>query len=162
LANPCLHYLDIGVGEHRLAEPRGLLVSLRRLEYAVDHATVNMEVLVERRAEAVYEAHRPPSCLRGGSGNSLAQDLLDHAQEDRQYGCDRSPVVPKEITQPLGQRQHPLAHRQRREDMIDQVGGGLRHAPGCARRAYRAPFAGKSDQEVVTALRAPRPCEATG
>jgi hypothetical protein len=52
----------------------------------------------------VYEAYRPQSCLGGGTGGSLAQHLLDHAQEDRQYRRDRTPVVSKEITQPLRQR----------------------------------------------------------
>ena len=40
LSNPRLHPLDIGVAEYRLAETHGLLASLLRLEYAVDHTTV--------------------------------------------------------------------------------------------------------------------------
>ena len=47
LSNPCLHPLDIGVGEHRLAETHGLLASLVRLEYTVDHTTVKMQMLID-------------------------------------------------------------------------------------------------------------------
>jgi hypothetical protein len=43
-----LHRLDIGLGEPRLAELHGYLVSLLRLEYAVDHATGETDRLVER------------------------------------------------------------------------------------------------------------------
>ncbi len=81
LPNSHPHRLDIGVGEHRLAETHGLLASLRRLEYAVDHTTVKMEVLVERRSETMHKAHRPQSCLGCGAGGSLAQYLFDHTQE---------------------------------------------------------------------------------
>jgi hypothetical protein len=82
----------------------------------------------------VHEAYCPQSCLGGGSGTSLAQHLLDHAQKDLQHGGDGTRIVPKEIAQPLRKRQHPLAHRQPREDVIDQVRRRLHHAPGIARR----------------------------
>ena len=49
-------------------------------------------------------ANDPQSCLGCVTGDSLSQHLLDHAQEDRQYRRDRTPVVSKEITQPLRQR----------------------------------------------------------
>ena len=44
LPNPHLRPLDIGVGKHRFAETHDLLVSVLRLEYAVDHTTVEMQV----------------------------------------------------------------------------------------------------------------------
>jgi len=37
--------------------------------------------------------------------------------------------------------------------MIDQVRGGLRHAPGVARGTDAAPLAGKGDQKVVSTFR---------
>ncbi len=46
--------------------------------------------------------------------------------------------------------------------MINQVCGGLGHAPGVARRADAAPLAGESDQEIVAALRTTRTGKAVG
>jgi len=76
---------------------------------------------------------------------------LDHPQEDMQYSSDRLWLPFQIPAQPLGHREHPLAHRQGREDVIDQVGGGLRHAPGVARGADAAPLAGEGHQEIVAA-----------
>jgi len=52
------------------------------------------------------------------------------------------------------QREHPLAHRDRRDHAIDQMGGGFRHAPGAARRAKAAPLAKKRDQLLMGAVAA--------
>src|SRR5262249_20227146 len=63
------------------------------------------------------------------------------------------------------QRQHPLAHRDGRDHVIDQVGGGFRHAPGAAGGAKAAPLAGKRDQLLVAALataQAQKPVRGTG
>ena len=61
LANQHLHPLGIGVCEHRLPEPNRLIASLLRLEYAVDDTTMKVQVLIERRAKTVHEAHCPQS-----------------------------------------------------------------------------------------------------
>ena len=44
---------------------------------------------------------RPQSRLGRGTGDPLAQDLLNHTQEDRQNRGDRASIVAKEIAQPL-------------------------------------------------------------
>ena len=46
--------------------------------------------------------------------------------------------------------------------MVDQVGGGLGHAPGVAGGTDTAPLAGESHQEVVTTLGAARPSKSMG
>lgn len=63
----------------------------------------------------------------------------------------------EEVAQPFRQRQDPLAYRQRRKDMIDEMCSRLRHAPGIAERGIAertegAPFAGEGDREIVTAI----------
>ena len=68
----------------------------------------------------------------------------------------------QEVAQALGHRQHPLAHRQRREDLVDQMGGRLGHAPRVAGGTHAAAFAGKRDQEIVPALPAAGTGEAVG
>ena len=46
-------------------------------------------------------------------------------------------------------REHPLPHRHAGEDVIDQVGGCLRHAPGAAGGAKPPPLAGKGDELLM-------------
>jgi len=79
-----------------------------------------------------------------------------------QHGSDRLWLPLQVPAQPLGHREHPLAHRQGWEDVIDQVGSGLRHAPGVAGRANAAPLAGEGHQEIVAALPTTRPRTTAG
>jgi hypothetical protein len=67
---------------------------------------------------------------------ALAQQaLLDDPQKDAQRTVQRRPIALHEVTQPLGHRQHPLAHRQVRKNMVHQVRRRLLHAPRVARGA---------------------------
>ena len=50
------------------------------------------------------------------------------------------------------QRQFPLAHRNMRDDVVDQVGSRLRHAPRAARGAKPASLAAEGDELVVAAI----------
>jgi hypothetical protein len=56
------------------------------------------------------------------------------------------------ITQPLQDRQHPLAHRQVGEHMVAQVRRRLHHAPGVARRADVPALAGEGHEVIVPAV----------
>ena len=122
-----------------------------------------MYVPVEGGTESVDEAHRPEARVRAGFA-APAQIGLDDAQQAMQHGADRPRLALHLISnwpaQPFGHREDPLTHRQRREDVIDQVRRGLRHALGVARRAQ--PFAGEGDQEVMPALGAAGAAEAVG
>lgn len=77
---------------------------------------------------------------------------LDHPQEKMPSGSDRRRLPLQVPAQALGHRQHPLPHWQGWEDVIDQVGGGLRHAPGVARGANAAPLAGEGHQDEFDRL----------
>ena len=79
-----------------------------------------------------------------------------------QHRAERLGVAVQEVAQALRDRQHPLAHRQRREDLVDQMRRRLGHAPGVAGRTYPAAFARKRDQEIVSALLAASAGEAVG
>ena len=59
-------------------------------------------------------------------------------------------------------RQHPLAHRHARDDMIDQVGGSLCHAPRPARGAKPSPLARKGYELLMAAVPTAQPQEAVG
>ncbi len=64
--------------------------------------------------------------------------------------------------QAFGDRQRPLAHWQMGEDVVDQMGGGLGHAPGVARWANAAAFAGEGHQKGMPAVITARACKAVG
>jgi len=66
------------------------------------------------------------------------------------------------MRQPLREGDDPLAHRHPREDVLDQVGGGLGHAAGATRRPQAAALAGERDQDIVTAGVAVRAGEPSG
>ncbi len=110
-----------------------------------------MHMAVQCRTEAVDKADRPEPRARVGPRIGLPQMALDRAQEDREHGTERPGFALQVPAQALGHREDPLAHRQRREDVVDQVRGGLRHAPGGAGGAQSPALAGEGDQEVVTA-----------
>lgn len=59
---------------------------------------------------------------------------------------------PMEVAQPSGHGEYPLAHRQRRENVIDQVRRCFGHAPSVSRGAHATTLAGVCDQEIVLAL----------
>ncbi len=52
-----------------------------------------------------------------------------------------------------------LVHRQRREEVIDQVRRGLRHVPGVARGAQPAHLAREGNEKIMPAVRAAGACE---
>ena len=49
-------------------------------------------------------------------------------------------------------QQHPLAHRHPRDDMVDQVGGRLCHAPGATGGANSAPLTGECHELLLGAV----------
>ena len=76
--------------------------TLLRLEDAIDHAAMEMDVLVQAGAETVDEGDRPDSGGDGASRAMLAQASFHHGQENAQHRALRARVALKEITQTLG------------------------------------------------------------
>ena len=129
-------------------------------KHPVDHAAVEVHMGIQRAAEALHKAHRAQPPARAAA--ALTQPRLDDAQQDVQHRAERLGIALQEVAQALRDRQHPLTHRQRREDLVDQMGSRLGHAPRVAGRAYPAAFARKRDQKIVSALLAPSAGEAVG
>jgi hypothetical protein len=71
-------------------------------------------------------------------------------------------VVGDEGADSLRDGEHPLADRQRRQDMIVQVSGDLAHAPGVAGGADAAALAGEGHETLGGAVVAPDAGEAVG
>ena len=59
-----------------------------------------------------------------------------------------------------GKREYPLTYRHGGQNAIDQVRGGVGHAPPCAARAEAAELTGEGDEKIVTARIAVRAHEA--
>jgi hypothetical protein len=55
--------------------------------------------------------------------------------------------------------EHPLAHRKRRQDIVDEMSGGLDHTAGITRRTYSPTCAGERHQKVVATTGTPSSCE---
>ena len=77
-------------------------------------------------------------------GNDAADDLQDGREQlgmrsEQQAKRDRK-------------REHPLLHRHPGDDLIDQVGGRLRHAPGATARTEAAPLATKGHEPLMGAV----------
>ena len=120
-----------------------------------------MHMAVEGRPETMDEAHRPEACVRTRAA-ALDQMRLDDTQKDSQDSAEGLRLALQVPAQPFWHREDPLAHRQRRDDVIDQMRRGFGHAPGVARRTQPAPLAREGDQKVIPAVRAPGPSEAAG
>ena len=98
--------------------------------------------------------------LRSGSGARLSERGANGPQEDVQNRAGDGWVVVQEGADALRHGEHPLAHGKRRQDVIDEMGGGLDHATGVAGRTYAASLATERDQEVVATTGAPHSSEA--
>ena len=92
----------------------------------------------------------------------LEQVASEHAVNDLQHGRYQLRLRGQQQAQRDRQRQHPLAHRHMGDDVVDQVGRRLRHAPCAARGAKAAPLATEGDELVVAAVPAAQPQEAVG
>ena len=65
----------------------------------------------------------------------------------------------KEGPEALRNGEHPLAHGKRRQDMVDEMGGGLDHTASVAGGTHTAALATERDQEVVATTSAACSCE---
>lgn len=129
---------------------------------AVERQRVEVDVQIERRAEALDEADgaallranaplppRAPAQLREQGPDEGAQHL---AREPR--------VVGAAVTEWVGQREHPLTDRHLRQHAIDEVSRRICHATPATRRTEAAALAREGDEAVVAALVAVEPKEA--
>ncbi len=110
---------------------------------------------IEQRTKAVGEGHGADAGGRTRPGAAPAQALLHCAEEHVQRQGLNSRIVLQEVAQAFGHRQHPLAHRQTRDDVIGEMGGRFNHAPGVAGRTHATALARVGDEEVVAARCAP-------
>jgi len=65
-----------------------------------------------------------------------AEQSPDLGKEDLREGCDGLRSVGEKAPQPLRHRDHPLTDGNRRDDVIDEVGRGLRHETRRRKRSW--------------------------
>ena len=122
------------------------------LENALDNEAVEVHLRIEQRAKTVDEGHpidpRIGIRRRAGAAQGLFHDAQENAQRQR---LDR-PIMFEVITQPLGNRQHPLTDWQSRKNVVGQVGRSFDHPPGVASRTDATALARAGDEKIVTAL----------
>jgi hypothetical protein len=103
-------------------------------EDAVGHARMQVHVVIERRSEAVQKgdgAESRASLARPvtvtGQARRSTEQLLDLFDEDLREGRDCVGPVSEEAAQPLQHGDHPLPHRHRRNDVVDEMRSCLCH-----------------------------------
>jgi hypothetical protein len=78
----------------------------------------------------------------------LFHDAQENAQRQR---LDRG-IVLQVVAQPLRNRQHPLADRQLRKNVVGQMGCGFDHSPSVASGTDAAALVRPGDEKIVTTL----------
>ena len=74
------------------------------------------------------------------------------AYESVQHIAGEAPIVGQAVAQRERQRQDPLPYRHDWKDAIDQMRRRVRHAPSGTRRTPDAPFTGKRQQPIPSAV----------
>ena len=83
-----------------------------------------------------------------------AHAAKDLAQEQAQHLAQQRRIARAEETQAERERQHPLPHRHMRQHTVHEVGRGIAHPPGPARRAKASSATGERHEDAVLAGRA--------
>jgi hypothetical protein len=114
---------------------------------------MEMEVHIERTPETLHKGDRP--WLEAGSlqasGDSLVHIILpDRGADD---GMDlRGQLLDAAIQYRRGTgTDTPIGGGDPGNDLLDQVGGGLGHAPPGTRRTKPAPLAAEGEQQLLVA-----------
>jgi hypothetical protein len=102
------------------------------VEHAVDDDTVKVQVRIEGGIKTVDEGHRAEARRAPGARAMRAQAGLHHAREQAQGRALEVGVALQDVAQALGHCQHPLPHRQVRQDVISEMRRRHHHAPGVA------------------------------
>ncbi len=125
------------------------------LENVLDDEAVEVLMRIEQRAKAVDKGH----CADPGIGPrrraGAAQGLFHDAQENAQRQHFDRRIVLQVVAQPLRNRQHPLADRQSRKNVVDQMSCSFDHPPGVASGTDTTALARPGNEKIVTALGTP-------
>ncbi|MCJ7627524.1 MAG: hypothetical protein MUO50_03950, partial [Longimicrobiales bacterium] len=102
------------------------------LEESVQDDEMVMKVRVQRRAEAMEEAHGSEGGADWSGWTGLPEGGPESPKEDVKNGAGGPGSVMEEGPEAFGDGQHPLAHRHMGENGVHQVSRRLGHALGVA------------------------------
>src|SRR2546429_1615055 len=129
-------------------------------EDAVQEEGVEVDVQLEAAPEALDHRHgAAPPVAR--AARSAAIEAEHGPSGDAEHGAAERVIVGEEIAQAVRKREHPLAHGNVRQDVIDEVGGLLRHAAAAAARTKAASFARERHEALEGTALAPNAREAS-
>jgi hypothetical protein len=122
-----------------------------------------MQVEIQCRAEALNEGDGAALRIPDSAEFTRAaeQGFKNCSNEDAQDVRDQTRVVGQAVTQCMGKRQHPLAHRNSWEHAVDEVRCSIRHTSGSTRIAKTPFLAGERNNAVQTTCIAMDPNEAS-
>lgn len=133
---------------------------------AIQLQHMKMQVQIEGIAKALHKGDGAASNLPVGGSETCPtpERTEDRVHEDVQDFTNQKCIVSQAKAQREGKRQYPLTNRHLRDDLIDKVGGGVRHAPATARAAKASPLTGKGNNPILclSAYARPRSCGAAG
>ena len=129
---------------------------------SVEDERMEMDVNVEGTAESLHEGHGPalPVADAALTAGSPAQRREDRAHEDLKDVPHQCRVIGQAVAQVDGKREDPLAHWDIREDPIDEMGGGVGHAPAAAGTADSTTLTRVSDDPILATRLAVNPKKA--
>ena len=112
-------------------------------------------MFVQGRSWPVQEGDGAEPRLRVRVGAGVSQGGLHGPQEDEQHGPGMAGIPVKEIPQPFGQGEHPLAVRNPGQNVVYQVGGGSDHVLGGARGTESPSLTAECSQKLIATGRTP-------
>lgn len=111
-------------------------------EDAIDGRGVEVQVEAQASAEALDHRDAPPlPRLDAEPAGAASMKAEQGPHVDLQHRPAELVVIGESIAKRVGQAENPLAHRSTRKDLVDRVGGALRHAAPAATRAEAAALA---------------------
>jgi hypothetical protein len=143
--------LDILVGRRLQGDEAGRAL-LGEIEHPVRHDGVEVDVQVDGAPEPLDRGDAGgPRIVRSESPRLPPLPGEDGAGEEVEEAGSYPGIAGSLEPEPARERQDPLAHGHPREDVADEVVGGVLHAPGVAARAA-ARLAAEGDQPLETAV----------
>lgn len=121
-------------------------------EHAVENQGVEVHVQIEPASEPLDHRHAAGVAVaKAPPARTSSLERQQNARVDREHGPTELVVPCQEIAEPVGQAQHPLAHRDVRQDAVHEARGALGHAPASAARTESAALAGEGHEPLESA-----------
>jgi hypothetical protein len=127
---------------------------------AVQKQHMKVDIQIQGAAESLDQGYRPGLGSSAGTPGLLDEMGLDGPVDEAEHPAHDLGPAREQKSELEGKAQHPLAHGQVGQDLVDQQRGAFDHPAGAAAGAKAPPFAAEGDQPLSAAILAPHPQEA--